>query len=328
MTCEEMKFPARMRRVVWATTDEYRTINGVRRPEMSIPRDSTRNHRQGHELAGSSGLWSEMVRLVSSMAVHSCNLMRRNRNGLFSNHGWDAGYLCGVILPPPLPRLPFFYAVLRGAVVLCFLLVAAGCSRLSERGAAPEDLAAVPDQESWNAELRISSEGRPKLLMTAAYMARYEKRDTTYAVLGADPLGGDSTHVRVELFDESGEPSVLLSSVQLTYFDSERRFEGEGEVEAVLLGAGGARLTADRLIYSEGDGRFVASGNVLVVSQNGERLSTEEVIWVASAKQLRANGAFQFTTNSERISGVGLVASDDLGQYSFSRASGELEVQE
>lgn len=200
--------------------------------------------------------------------------------------------------------------------------------RHSERSATAEEMASMPDQESWNAELRISSEGRPKLVLTAAYMARYENRDTTYAILGADPLGGDSTPVRVELFDDAGEPSVMLSATELTYFDLARRFVGEGRVEAVLLRAGSARLTADRLVYDESDGRFVASGNVLVVSQDGKRLTTDEVVWDAHAKQLRANGAFHFTTHSESINGVGLVASEDLARYSFSRASGELEVAE
>ena len=264
--------------------------------------------------------------------VQSCNPMRRNRNGPCCPHGRDAGYLCGVILPLPLPRRPSFRAlfrsVLRYVAALCLLVVVTGCTRLSEQGVLEEDLASAPDQESWNAELRISSGGRPKLVMAAAYMARYESRDTTYAVLGADPLGGDSTPVRVELFDGAGEPTALLSTRELTYFDRERRFEGVGEVEAILLRAGGAQLTADRLIYNEDDGRFVASGNVLVVSQDGKRLTAEEVVWDAAARQLRANGAFRFTTRSERISGYGLVASEDLARYSFSRASGELEVEE
>lgn len=186
----------------------------------------------------------------------------------------------------------------------------------------------MPDQESWGAELRISDHGRPSLVMAAAYMARFDNRDTTYAVLGPDPSGGDSSKVRVELFDDQGQPSATLTADELTYFDKERRFEGEGEVEAVLLRAGGARLTADRLTYNEGQGRFIASGDVLVVSQDGKRLTTDEVVWDAESKQLRANGAFRFTTQSERINGVGLVASEDLARYSFSRASGELEVEE
>ena len=245
----------------------------------------------------------------------------------------DAGYLCSVNRSLPIRRRPSFRTVLRTvrrcAIAICFVAVAAGCTRLAEQGNATlDDLASVPDQESWNAELRISSEGRRRLVMAAAYMARFESRDTTYAVLGPDPLGGDSTLVRVELFDEDGEPTALLSTRELTYFDRERRFEGVGDVEVVLLRAGGARLTAGRLIYNEGDGQFVASGNVLVVSQDGKRLTTEQVVWDAGSRQLRADGAFHFTTRTERISGVGLVASEDLARYSFSQASGELEVEE
>ncbi len=200
--------------------------------------------------------------------------------------------------------------------------------RSSDGGATAEEMAAMPDQESWNAELRISHEGRRKLVMSAPYMARYDNRDTTYAVLGPDPIGGDSTPVRVELFDDAGRPSLMLSATELTYFDEEKRFDGNGGVEAVLLSAGGVRLTADRLAYNEEDGRFVANGRVLVVSGDGKRLTTDEVVWDSGAKQLRASGIFHFATLSERIAGVGLVASEDLSRYSFSRASGELEVEE
>lgn len=186
----------------------------------------------------------------------------------------------------------------------------------------------MPDQESWNAELRISSEGRARLLMAAMYMARYDDRDSSYVVLGPDPLGGDSTRVRVELYDDAGEATAHLTTEVLTYFDLDRRFVGTGDVEAVLLRAGGVRLTSDKISYNERDGHFLASGNVLVVSQDGKRLSTEEVEWDAAGRQLKAHGAFRFATQSERINGVGLVASEDLSRYSFSRASGELEVEE
>ncbi len=211
---------------------------------------------------------------------------------------------------------------------LCFLVLSSGCTKLAGADVTEEQLAAMPDQESWNAELRISSEGRPKLVMSAPYMARYDGRDTTYAILGADPLGGDSSDVRVELFDDAGEPTAVLTTRELTYFDIQHRFVGRGDVEALLLRAGGARLTADRLVYNEEDGRFVVTGNVLVVSQDGKRLTTEELIWDAAEKRMRANGSFRFTTQGERISGVGLVTSEDLARYAFSRASGELEVEE
>lgn len=285
--------------------------------------------RLGKDFARPGVCRPEVAVQVSPSLAQSCNPMGRNRNGPRRTHGRDAGYLCGVILPLLIPRRPSFHTVLRYAAAFSLAVVVTGCTRLSEQGNPTiEDMAAVPDQESWNAELRISSEGRPRLVMAAAYMARYERRDTTYAVLGADPLGDDSTLVRVELFDEDGEPTALLFTKELTYFDSERRFEGVGDVEAVLLRAGGARLTAGRLTYNEGDGRFVASGNVLVVSQDGKRLTAEEVVWDADARQLRVQGAFRFTTRNERISGYGLVASEDLARYSFSGASGELEVEE
>ncbi|HYE94573.1 MAG TPA: LPS export ABC transporter periplasmic protein LptC [Rubricoccaceae bacterium] len=174
-------------------------------------------------------------------------------------------------------------------------LLAAGCTELSAPPT-PEELANLPDQESWGAVLRISEEGRLRVELAAPYAARYDRPDSAFVVLRSDPTGGDTGAVRVTLFDASGRPSV--------------------------------RVRADRLVYHDRDRRFSAEGRVVVNAPGGRRLESGQVLWDEASHRFRTPGAFRYTAPAERIQGQRLVASEDLARYSFARASGQLEVQE
>jgi lipopolysaccharide assembly outer membrane protein LptD (OstA) len=134
--------------------------------------------------------------------------------------------------------------------------------------------------------------------------------------------------VRVERFGADGAPSAAINARNVLYFDHTQRFEAEGAVTADLYQANGARLTAERLVYDATEGLFTAEGRVVVLTRDGRRLESERLVWDETQGQLRVTGRFRFTTPSERISGVGLVATEDLSRYTFSQASGELEVAE
>lgn len=182
------------------------------------------------------------------------------------------------------------------AFVLLVLLV--GCARASDEALPTEaELEALPDQESWDAVLRIDEGGRPRLVLQAPYLARYDRPpDSLFTLLGPDPAAHDTAGVHVELYGEGGDLSATVRADRLTYYDEDRR--------------------------------FVAEGGVVVTTAEGRRLESARVAWDEGARQLRADGAFRFTSPAERIQGVGLVASEDLSRYTFSQASGELEVEE
>jgi hypothetical protein len=159
------------------------------------------------------------------------------------------------------------------------------------------DLAALPDQESWDAVLHVDEGGRPRLVLQAPYLARYDRPpDSLFTHLGPDPEEADTARVHAELFDDAGAPSATVRAGRLRYYDEERR--------------------------------FVAAGRVVVTTAGGRRLESEEVAWDEEARELRAPGFFRFTSPAERVQGVGLVAAEDLSRYAFSQASGELEVEE
>ena len=192
--------------------------------------------------------------------------------------------------------------MLRLLFVLLLVLPWAGCARPSGEGTLSEaELADLPAQESWGVELQRSEGGVPRVVLRAPYLARYERPDSTVVRLGpdtagGDTAGGDTARVRVAIYDEAGAPT--------------------------------ATLTADRLDYRDRQQEFVATGRVVVTTEGGRRLESERVVWNEAAKSLRADGLFRFTSPTERIQGYGLRASENLSRYTFTRARGELEVEE
>lgn len=185
---------------------------------------------------------------------------------------------------------------LRSAIVgTLAVALLAGCTRRTD--AIPPDvvLEDLPDQETWDVALVLSLDGRRRALVRAPYLARYEHRDSTFARFGpAD--AADSARVHVEVFDDAGAPSATVEADRLTYFDAERR--------------------------------FVAEGDVVVQTQTGKTLRSEELTWDEAARRLRTDGFVRITSPDEQIQGYRLDADEDLDTYALARITGQVRVEE
>ena len=97
---------------------------------------------------------------------------------------------------------------------------------------------------------------------------------------------------------------------------------------AVVELAGRANATVRARTVAGAGGRYEATGGVRVAASGGRTLEAERVIWDEAAGRFLAPGAFAFDGPGERVRGVGLSASADLSRYSFRGATGEIEVRE
>ena len=181
------------------------------------------------------------------------------------------------------------------------LLVAApGCARTGRETGPPSAPApARPAQESWGAVLRVTRDGADRARLDAPYLARFEGPDSTYAVLQADPTSpvpaaGPAVHV--QLFDDAGQPSATVDAARIVYRDEEQRFQAEGDV--------------------------------VVVTDAGRRLESQQVRWDESSRELRTDGFVRITAPDERFEGYGLVAAEDLSTYELARVTGQAEVED
>lgn len=173
------------------------------------------------------------------------------------------------------------------------VVLLAGCG---EREGLPAGVALEeqPEQESWGVNLLIELGGQPRAQVAAPYVARFERSDSTFARFG--PAADTTGRVRVQVYDEGGQPSATVEADRLYYFDEERR--------------------------------FVAEGRVVVESVNERRLEGERLTWDEAARELTSDGFVRITTPTERIQGYRLVADETLETYRLARISGEVEVED
>ncbi|GIV61386.1 MAG: hypothetical protein KatS3mg044_0252 [Rhodothermaceae bacterium] len=150
----------------------------------------------------------------------------------------------------------------------------------------------VPDHESWGTHFYVSQDGRPRMVITADYMAEYEREDSTYMLL----TGMDSSRVTLRLFDDEGQPS--------------------------------ATLTAQRIYYYEDEKRLDAQGDVVVQTPGGRRLETEDLRWDEQARTVTTPGFVRITTEQEVVQGYALEADEDLATYRLRRVTGRRRVEE
>ena len=180
----------------------------------------------------------------------------------------------------------------------------AGCERRAEAPPmAALEAGDEPDQESWDVRFGMSEDGRPRAHIVAPYMARYEREDSSYALLlpradglEGESLGADSVRVVAYLFDEEGDSSATIEANRMTYLDDE--------------------------------GRFEARGDVVVVTREGKRLESEHLVWFEAEREVRTPGFVKITTPTERIQGYELVSDEDLDEYTLARVTGQVTVEE
>lgn len=193
-----------------------------------------------------------------------------------------------------------FIAALVAVGLLLGCFGVAGCqyragSESAKAAQAERRRAQAPDQVSTDARLYLYKNDRPRAYLKAAHMERYEREDSTYALLHSfpDSLGG---RVTVHLFNEKGDST--------------------------------ATLTANRLVYQDGKERFDARGRVLVTTQEGKRLESEHLTWLEDEKRVRTPGFVRLTTPTDRIEGYGLRSDENLENYHLRRVTGQVTVEE
>ena len=184
---------------------------------------------------------------------------------------------------------------------LLLVVCLGGCERKSSTMLSMEDVRAENDpvQESWYVRYFVSqktgaSQTVPRIELIADYMARYEQGDSTYLLLRPD---SESTSVvTAYLFDEQGDSSAVVTSLQMIYLD---------EV-----------------------GRFEARGDVKVSTVNNKYLTSEHLIWNEDKREVRTKGFVEIRTPTERIKGYDLVADENLSTYRIGRVTGTMTVEE
>jgi LPS export ABC transporter protein LptC len=174
-------------------------------------------------------------------------------------------------------------------LLLPAFLLLVGCEHRGGDAVTMSELRAErePVEEVWNATIESFEGGRPRLHIQSARMFTFETEDSSYVLLEGDTVSG---RVVVRLFDEAGQPSAVVQ--------------------------------ADRVIRLEDRGLFEARGDVSVVTVTHKRLESEELRWTEDERVIRSSGFVRIETPTERLSGYGLEATEDLDSYRLERVTG------
>lgn len=116
---------------------------------------------------------------------------------------------------------------------------------------------------------------RPAFAASAALLAILPPGGTLAAQDPAPVISQDATGPDIlPEFDTAGNRVVALEADQLNYTEDGETLTALGNV---LLRSGERSVRADRITYTRGDGRIIASGRVRFVDENGNQLFTETV---------------------------------------------------
>lgn len=113
-----------------------------------------------------------------------------------------------------------------------------------------------PDQESWNAEMSFTKQGKRRAVLHAGYVAKYSKQEITLL----------KENVRVDFYDDEGELKSHLTSDQGKVFEKNKDMVATGDV--VVISRTGTHLFTEELYWNNELERIISHVPVMITSEN------------------------------------------------------------
>ncbi len=155
------------------------------------------------------------------------------------------------------------------------------------------------------------------MVISFFFLACADKKALPSARGGGSPLADSADQVmfgaRFVLNDE-GLNRARLKADTAYFFDDNTRVELEN-VHTTFFNAAGAQdavLTSRRGTYNTRLGNMVARQNVVVVSQDGRRLTTSELVYDQPRNEISSDSAFVMTEPNRRLEGIGFRSDPDM----------------
>jgi LPS export ABC transporter protein LptC len=115
------------------------------------------------------------------------------------------------------------------------------------------------------------------------------------------------------LTDQGLERAKLLFDTAFFFEDNTRiEFFKVDMTFFTVTGAKDAVLTSDRGTYNSRTSAMIARRNVIVVSEDGRRLTTSELLYSQQLNQISSDSAFVLTEPNRRLEGVGFRSDPDM----------------
>jgi LPS export ABC transporter protein LptC len=160
--------------------------------------------------------------------------------------------------------------------------------------------------------VRLLLFGAITVVATAACSSKKEPPVAAHSPL-ADSADQVMYGARFNLTDQGLERAHLESDTAY-FFDDNTRIELE-KVHTTFFTTTGAKdavLTSDRGTYNSRTSAMIARKNVVVVSEDGRRLTTPELLYSQQRNEIASDSAFVLTEPNRRLEGVGFRSDPDM----------------
>ncbi|OIO67250.1 MAG: LPS export ABC transporter periplasmic protein LptC [Candidatus Marinimicrobia bacterium CG1_02_48_14] len=145
---------------------------------------------------------------------------------------------------------------------------------------ASTQLPGTPDQESWNSEIYIDTQGRRAIIARADYLAQFNESNEIELV----------GNVKLDFFNEAGEHVSFL--------------------------------TADTGLVHQNRKWLEARQNVVVVSDSGITLRTDQLLWFESKNRIQTDRPIVLTTALDTLYGIGFESDANLENWTIRKPTG------
>ncbi len=138
-------------------------------------------------------------------------------------------------------------------------------------------------------------------------------------------------NARYTLTEKGKKRNILIAKTLHRFAGEENYLEARDGFRVVFydsLGREEARLEAINGRYDENLSKLVAWDQVVLTNASGEKLETEELIFVQDSARIYSEKFVTITTQSGVINGTGLESNDSFTRYRIIKPSGNLYVSE
>ena len=127
---------------------------------------------------------------------------------------------------------------------------------------------------------------------------------------------------RFNLTDRGLQRAELFADTAFFFNDNTRvELENVRTTFYTTAGAKDAVLTSQRGTYTSRNGGMVARKHVLVVSEDGRRLTTQELKYDQTKNEISSDSAFVLTEPNRRLEGIGFVSDPNLNNVRVLRGA-------
>ncbi|MEX0780252.1 MAG: LPS export ABC transporter periplasmic protein LptC [Balneolales bacterium] len=169
------------------------------------------------------------------------------------------------------------------------------------------------------------------LLMAAACtdLSEYDKDRIDEALTDSLLSVTESWDIQMEIIEDGFRIVNIRAPYAATYHEEDSETSMRGPVEVIVRDTLGNQITqvnSNRAIYTGRDSKFQFRGDVVVVTEEGRILRTQELDWMQQDRKISSTDFVTITTSADSLAGYGLSGQDDLSVYTISEVTGEFEL--